>query len=69
VIIGAGSFYTSVIATLIVPRIAEAIVSARGLKIFVCNLMTEPGETDRFGVAEHLEALRAHGLPLKPSIM
>src|SRR5207245_10019666 len=65
VILGPGSLYTSVIATLIVPRIAEAVVSARGLKIFVCNLMTEPGETDGFGVADHLEALRAHGVPIE----
>jgi uncharacterized cofD-like protein len=63
VILGPGSFYTSVLATLIVPGIAEAIAAAAGLKIFVCNLMTEPGETDGFGVAAHLEALRAHGLP------
>jgi len=63
VILGPGSFYTSVLATLIVPGIAEAVVTTRALKIFICNLMTEPGETDGFGVAAHLEALRAHGLP------
>jgi uncharacterized cofD-like protein len=65
VILGPGSFYTSVLATMIVPQIAEAVAAAKGLKIFVCNLMTEPGETDGFGVAAHLEALRAHGLPLE----
>jgi uncharacterized cofD-like protein len=63
VILGPGSFYTSILATLIVPGIAEAIVATQALKIFVCNLMTEPGETDGFGVAAHLDALRAHGLP------
>lgn len=63
VILGPGSFYTSVLATLIVPGIVDAIKATQGLKIFVCNLMTEPGETDAFGVAAHLEALRAHGLP------
>jgi uncharacterized cofD-like protein len=63
VILGPGSFYTSVLATMIVPRIAEAVAAARGMKIFVCNLMTEAGETDGFGLAEHLEALRVHGLP------
>src|SRR5207244_4042543 len=35
----------------------------RATKVFICNLMTEPGETDAFGVAAHLHALRAHGLP------
>jgi uncharacterized cofD-like protein len=63
VILGPGSFYTSILATLIVPGIAEAVVATDALKIFVCNLMTEPGETDGFGVAAHLDALRAHRLP------
>jgi len=63
IILGPGSFYTSILATLIVPGIVEAFLASDATKIFVCNLMTEPGETDRFGVAAHLEALRAHGLP------
>ena len=63
VILGPGSFFTSVLAALIVPGIAEAVVATRARKIFVCNLMTEPGETDGFGVAAHLDTLRAHGLP------
>jgi uncharacterized cofD-like protein len=63
VILGPGSFFTSVLATVTVPGIAAAIVSSKATKIFVCNLMTEPGETDRFGVAAHLDALHAHGLP------
>jgi uncharacterized cofD-like protein len=63
VILGPGSFYTSVLATLIVPGIADAVVASSAMKIFVCNLMTEPGETDGFDVAAHLDALHAHGLP------
>ena len=63
VIMGPGSFYTSVLATVIVPGVAEAVVASRGLKVFVCNLMTEPGETDGFGMAAHLDALGAHGVP------
>jgi uncharacterized cofD-like protein len=63
VILGPGSFYTSILATLIVPGMAEAVAASPAMKIFVCNLMTEPGETDGFGVAAHLDALRAHGLP------
>ena len=63
VILGPGSFYTSILAALIVPGIGEAIVATQALKVFVCNLMTEPGETDGFGVAAHLDTLRAHGLP------
>src|SRR5205814_1911706 len=62
-ILGPGSFYTSVLAAVIVPGIAEAILASEATKIFICNLMTEPGETDRFDVAAHLDALHAHGLP------
>jgi len=63
IILGPGSFYTSVLATLIVPGIVPAVLASDAMKIFVCNLMTEPGETDKFGVAAHLAALRAHGVP------
>jgi uncharacterized cofD-like protein len=63
IILGPGSFYTSVLAALIVPGIVEAVRASEAMKIFVCNLMTEPGETDCFGVAAHLQALAAHGLP------
>jgi uncharacterized cofD-like protein len=63
IVVGPGSFYTSVLATLVVPGIAEAIVESDGLKIFVCNLMMEPGETEDYDVADHLRALAAHGLP------
>jgi uncharacterized cofD-like protein len=63
VILGPGSFYTSVLAAVIVPGIVEALVASEATKIFVCNLMTEPGETDQFDVAAHLDALHAHGLP------
>jgi uncharacterized cofD-like protein len=51
------------VGTVIVPGIADAIAATDAMKIFVCNLMTEPGETDRFGLAAHLDALRAHGVP------
>ncbi len=63
VVLGPGSLYTSLLATLLVPGVAEAVAAARGARIFICNLMTEPGETDGYGVAAHLQALAAHGLP------
>ena len=62
VILGPGSLYTSVLATLVVPGVAEAVTDSRAVRIFVCNAMTERGETDGYGVAEHLRALAAHGL-------
>jgi uncharacterized cofD-like protein len=63
-ILGPGSLYTSVLATLVVPGMADAVTRSSAVRIFVCNAMTEPGETDGYGAAEHLQALAAHGLPL-----
>lgn len=45
IVIGPGDLYTSVVTTLAVPRIREAVTRSRALKIYVCNLMTKPGET------------------------
>jgi len=63
VVLGPGSLYTSILATLIVPGVAEAVAATPATRIFISNLMTEPGETDGYGVAAHLEALATHGLP------
>jgi uncharacterized cofD-like protein len=62
-VLGPGSLYTSVLATLVVPGVAEAVTRSRAVRIFVCNAMTERGETDAYGVSGHLRALAAHGLP------
>ena len=62
-ILGPGSLYTSLLATLVVPGVVEAVTRSRAVRIFVCNSMTEPGETDGYDVAGHLRALAAHGLP------
>jgi len=64
-ILGPGSLYTSVLATLVVPGVLEAVTSSSAMRIFVCNAMTEPGETDGYGIAEHLQAMAEHGLPLE----
>jgi len=61
IVLGPGSLYSSVIANLLVPEIAEATRRAKGLKVYVANLMVEPGETDDFSVARHLQAIREHG--------
>ena len=63
IILGPGSLYTSLLATLVVPGVVEALTRSRAVRIFVCNAMTERGETDGYGVAEHLRALTVHGLP------
>jgi uncharacterized cofD-like protein len=62
VILGPGSLYTSLLATLIVPGISEGIKGVVGPRILVSNLMTEPGETDLYGLAAHLDAFATHGL-------
>lgn len=59
-VLGPGSLYTSIVPNLLVPGVAEAIRQASGVKIFVCNLMTQPGETDGFSASDHLRALEAY---------
>ncbi|PYM73223.1 MAG: hypothetical protein DME03_15945 [Candidatus Rokuibacteriota bacterium] len=63
IILGPGSLYTSLLATLVVPGVAEAVTRSGAVRIYVCNAMTEPGETDGYGLAEHLRALDTHGVP------
>lgn len=60
VILGPGSLYTSVIPNLLVGGIAEAIKKSQALKVYVANVMTQPGETDGYGVWKHIEAISAH---------
>lgn len=57
VVVGPGSLYTSILANLLVPGMVEAIRESRARKVYVCNVMTQPGETDRFSAADHLEIL------------
>jgi uncharacterized cofD-like protein len=57
IIIGPGSLYTSVIPNLLVPQIREAIALSKAARIYVCNIMTDPGETQGYTVAEHIRAI------------
>ncbi len=63
IILGPGSLYTSVIPNLLVPGIIEAIQKAEGLKIYVCNVMTQPGETTGYKASDHLRAIYYHSKP------
>ncbi len=56
-VLGPGSLYTSVICNLLVPDIREAVLQSKATKIYVCNVMTQPGETDGFGAFEHVKTL------------
>ncbi|MHB8636826.1 MAG: gluconeogenesis factor YvcK family protein [Fimbriimonadaceae bacterium] len=55
--IGPGSVYTSVIPTLLVPGIAEELRAAKAIRTYVCNVMTQPGESDAFTASEHVTAI------------
>jgi len=57
IVIGPGSLYTSVIPNLLVPDITEAIAKRQVPRIYVCNVMTQPGETDNYTVADHIRAI------------
>lgn len=57
ILLGPGSLFTSLIPNLLVDGIARAIADARAEKVLVANLMTQPGETDRFTLNDHLQAL------------
>ena len=61
IILGPGSLYTSIIPNLLVGGISDAIKESKASKIYICNIMTEPGETDDYSVANHVEAIRKHG--------
>ena len=60
IVIGPGSLYTSVIPAFLVDGLREGIRDSSAPKMFVCNVATQVGETDGYGVAEHLQALAEH---------
>ncbi len=60
VVIGPGSLYTSIIPNLLISGIRDALADTEALRIYVCNAMTQPGETDRMTASEHARALVKH---------
>lgn len=60
IILGPGSLYTSVIANLLIPGIAQAIRTSGATTIYICNVMTQPGESDGFSAADHVQAIFDH---------
>lgn len=58
--IGPGSVYTSVIPNLLVPGMAEAIRDSKAMKVYICNVMTQRGESDHFSASQHVEAIQAN---------
>lgn len=60
IVAGPGSLYTSVLPNLLVPDIAAAINASRALKVYVCNVATQPGETDGYTCGDHIQVLEDH---------
>lgn len=63
IILGPGSLYTSIIPNLLLKEIRDAVVAATVSKIYVCNIMTQPGETEDFKASDHVKELVAHTHP------
>lgn len=63
VVIGPGSLYTSIITNLIIPGVADALRASKAKKIYVCNTMTEAGETNEYSASDHLRAIFEHAGP------
>lgn len=60
IVLGPGSLYTSIIPNLLVDGVVDAIKKSGALKIYVCNIMTQAGETEGYTLSDHLEAIERH---------
>ena len=69
IVAGPGSFYTSVIPNLLVPGIVDAICASSAPRIYICNVATQTGETDHFGVCDHMAKLREHANGAFPNVL
>ena len=60
IVIGPGSLFTSVLPNLIIKEVTKAISTSNAEKVYVCNIMTQPGETDNFTAEKHIETIYEH---------
>lgn len=63
--IGPGSLFTSLLPPILVKGVSRAIAESKAAKIFICNLMTQPGETDGYSARKHLETVKGHAPEIK----
>jgi len=63
IVLGPGSLFTSILPSLLMPRIRDAVRASTAVRIYVCNVAVQAGETAGFDLADHLEALAAHTAP------
>jgi len=70
IVAGPGSLYTSVLPNLLVPDVARAVAASRALKVYVCNVATQHGETVGYSAGDHVAMLEAHvGTNLFPLVL
>ena len=60
IVLGPGSLFTSLLPVLLVPQIRDAVMAASALRLYICNVATQAGETAGFDLADHVEALIGH---------
>jgi uncharacterized cofD-like protein len=60
ILLGPGSLYTSILPNLLIPEIARAIAKSKAPRVYIANLMTQPGETAGYALADHLSAIQKH---------
>ncbi len=63
ILLGPGSLYTSILPNLLIPEIASAIAKSKAPRVYIANLMTQPGETAGYALADHLRAIQKHVPP------
>jgi uncharacterized cofD-like protein len=60
ILLGPGSLYTSILPNLLIPEISNAIAKSKAPRVYIANLMTQPGETAGYALADHLRAIQKH---------
>lgn len=63
IVLGPGSLYTSILPNVLIKEIASNIADSSAIKVYVCNVMTQPGETDGYKASDHLKAIINHSNP------
>jgi uncharacterized cofD-like protein len=63
IVLGPGSLYTSLLPSLLLPQIRDAVIASPALRVYVCNVATQRGETAGYDLADHVEALVSHTSP------
>ena len=63
IVLGPGSLYTSIMPNLLVERMCREVASSRAVKVYVCNVMTQKGETNNFKASDHLRVIIEHTMP------